>query len=220
MEFTRTHAAALFAMAMGGAILTHQFSRSSSSVPASDATKNAAEETHVRTTSRLEAGDARTLATEIESLRTDVEALRAQVAQLRAEGRAGSAHEEEVMPSEEEQRAMWEDYVSSAEAGFNEEQTDARWATEFTATIQRQIANQPALRGTAKTVECHSKSCKVELRDDGSAAFATELPQLVDELGAQVSKVIFDLEHDAQGRRTQVLYLSRAEPSRAPERAM
>lgn len=217
MKFTRMHAAALFAMAIGGAILTHQLSGSSSSAPAAGNAQDASTVALLRVSDWRGEVDTRKLATEVESLRAEVEGLRGLVAELRNDARTP---DEDVLPNEEEQQEIWDEYVSEAEAGFNDERTDERWATELSATIYREIANQPTLRGKAKTVECRSKSCKIELSDDGSAGFASEVPQLVDELGAKVSSVIFDVEHDAAGRRTQVLYLSRAEPTEPSARAL
>lgn len=216
MKFTRTHAAILFVLAIVVGMLTLRFSGPSQGALAERRAPTTSDDQTARPRDR----DQRALANEVESLRAEVEALRVLIGQQRAAGNARAAPEEDALPNEAEQQEIWDEYVSLAEAGFNEEPTDARWASELSATIQREIADQPALRGTTKALECRSRSCKVELRDDGSAAFSSQLPQLVDELGAQISSAIFDVVEDAQGGRTQVMYLSRSEPNQAAHRSM
>ena len=218
MEFTRTHVAGLGLLAVLG-IATHGLSRSAHDAPVAGAQLAIEQDARVPSTERSEQRTARALEDKVDALTAEVEALRALVAQQRGSERAAQPSDE-VLPTEAEQNEMWEEYVSYAEAGFNDEPTDARWAADTGAMIQRQLASQPALRSATKAIECRSRTCRMELRDDGSPAFGQQLPELVHELGPQISSVVIDVVKDAQGKRTQVLYMTRAEPEKHAERAL
>ena len=211
MDFTRMHAVGLGVLLVVGGVAAQQaLHASDEALPPGVALTDVRETDLDAPTARDHTGETRALATKVEALTAEVEALRALMAQQRADQRADAAGDD-VLPSEAEHHEMWEEYVSYAEAGFNDEPTDTRWAAETGSLIQQQIASWPALRGATQSLECRSKSCRVELRDDGSQNFARELPRLVHRLGPQVSSVVVDLVKDEQGRLMQVLYMSRAE---------
>ena len=196
---------------IGGVAVQRALHDADEGLPSGVSLMDAREADLAEPTSRADTPDGRALANRVEALTAEVEALRALIAQQRAAAERGQAPSDDVLPSEAEHEEMWEEYVSYAEAGFNDEPTDARWAAATGTLIQQQIASWPTLRGATHSLECRSKSCRVELRDDGSQNFARELPRLVHRLGPHLSSVVVDLVQDEQGRRMQVLYMTRAE---------
>lgn len=108
------------------------------------------------------------------------------------------------------------DHVAAVAAEFRDEASDPGWASSASAAIQAAIAADDALRPLVRGVECRARTCRVALADEGPDGAGKGLPMLVQRLGAELPRVVFDRAEDAGGGSTLILYMSRAIAADAP----
>jgi hypothetical protein len=99
--------------------------------------------------------------------------------------------------------------VAGIDAEFHNEPTSSKWASAMSSTIQTAVADDNDLRPLVRGFECRSQTCRVEIADDGSGKLNKSLPMFVDQVGRDLSKVVFDRIGAGDGAVTRVLYLSR-----------
>ena len=152
----------------------------------------------------------------LEQLTAEVAELREEVARLRSGAKDDDkAPMPEAELSPEEAKALWDDRMSLVEAGFNDEPTDSRWAGEVRTKIEAALAAYPPLRAAARSTECRSRTCRVELSTDAQGSLSDDISALTSALGEQLPTVMYDSIDEPGGRQTQVLYFTRdqADPS-------
>jgi hypothetical protein len=99
--------------------------------------------------------------------------------------------------------------VDGVAAAFRGEVADAGWSTTASSAIQAAIAGDEALTPLARGVECRSRTCRVELVDDGSGRLVQALPMFIHHLGRDLPRVTVDRVEGTGGPAAMVLYMSR-----------
>jgi hypothetical protein len=126
-----------------------------------------------------------------------------------AVGAAAAAKDPRIDP---EARAAEErkhkEYVAGVEAEFRNEATNPRWSSATSSIVQTAIAGDNDLRPLARGVECRSRTCRVEITDDGSRKLNKILPMFVLQVGRDLPNVVFDRIEQSGGAATMVLYMS------------
>jgi len=80
-----------------------------------------------------------------------------------------------------EQVRRYHAYIAGVEAAFRQEARDPRWSADTSTVIQTALATNQELRPLAGSVECRSRTCRVEVTDDGSGALSKQLRGVADE---------------------------------------
>ena len=107
------------------------------------------------------------------------------------------------------------EYVAGVDAEFRNEATDPRWSSATSSVIQAAIADDHDLRALVRGVECRSRTCRVEIADDGSGTSSKSVPMLAHQVGRDLPSVVFDRVENDRGGATVVLYLSRPDEAAA-----
>lgn len=162
---------------------------------------------------------------ELAELRQQVFELRHQVhaheQRLAADGfdkPTGPVRAEPPGPEERaEQERKRHEYVAGVEAAFRKEARDPQWSNDTSAAIQAALAANRELQALAGSVDCRSRTCRVEITDDGSVAPGKQIPMLAQQVGQGLPNMTADRVVDGSGRATMVLYFSRrVETASAP----
>jgi len=114
-----------------------------------------------------------------------------------------------VLERREEDERKHREYMVGVDAAFRNEATDPRWAATTTVAVQAAITETGELRQLARSVECRSSTCRVELTDNGSGKLASVLPAFAMRVGHELPSVDIGRIQDASGAATTVLYMSR-----------
>jgi hypothetical protein len=115
----------------------------------------------------------------------------------------------------------WRDHVETVEDDFRHEPIDATWSFGATSSLQATISSSEAMRSSPKRdVECRSRTCRVEIADDGSGQAMQAMPALAMELQKTFPSQLSNRVDDGKGNHGLVLYLSRDDGSamRPPSR--
>jgi hypothetical protein len=160
----------------------------------------------------------------------ELAALRHEVALLKAEVRAQEQRPAESAKVDAPERAPDEqgrdpearaeaarkrgEYMARVDAAFREEPTDTQWSSVAAAAIHGAITGDNDLRALAREPECRSRTCRLELADDGSSKLSRVLPVFLNQLGQELPSVVADRVVDASGTMTTVLYMSRRQSDR------
>jgi hypothetical protein len=200
MRSSRVIALAGAAVAFGCAALLYQTgedapARESSAVPAA------------RGTTTSETGLAR--------VRGEVAALRAQVAGLdkHASATAPSGEEadpprkltrQELLAADEELHAA---YIAKVEDTYERDPADPAWSVGTTSRVWETIRQMDFLRDAARSVDCRSHTCRIEVDDDGTGVLHKNLPvfgqQFADVLPVLAGRPV----RGGDGHRRMILYL-------------
>jgi len=92
---------------------------------------------------------------------------------------------------------------------FRNEATDPRWSSSTSSVVQAALVADNDLRSLARGVECRSRTCRVEIADDGSVKLGKILPMFAQQVGRELPSVAAERVEDAGGAATMVLYMSR-----------
>lgn len=108
------------------------------------------------------------------------------------------------------ERAAWvasrKAMIATTEASFQAEVRDDAWSSEKASTLRDAAGTMGALGGTLRAVECRSKTCRVEMRDD--PATSAEFHRFVRACTRTFPKIIADHVDEPQGKASYVLYLT------------
>ena len=100
--------------------------------------------------------------------------------------------------------------LAASEAAFRSEQTDVAWGQRAMAAVRDAFAQgNEALVGQIGSIECRSRSCRVELRPDATDAVAHELPLILGHLSSLLPHAAAGQVDQGDGRPSTLLYLSR-----------
>jgi len=138
----------------------------------------------------------------------------------RAETQAPATAKDLLTDSEvrAEQERKHREYMVEIDAAFRKESPDARWSSTTSAVVQTALIADSDLRPLARGVECRSRTCRVELADDGSGELGQILPIFAQQVSEDLPSITADRVEDAGGTAAMVLYMSRREeaPAMAP----
>jgi hypothetical protein len=113
---------------------------------------------------------------------------------------------EQRAAEEQKQRARME----AVEEAFRKEVFDQNWARETRGSVEVAMQTEN-VHLQARSVECRSQTCRVELADDESPAIQAGLENLPQAVGGTLPLMQIARTDDAAGHHT-ILYLSHALP--------
>jgi hypothetical protein len=151
---------------------------------------------------------------------SDVAELRVELAQLRRQVRSQDAIQRApVAPADPkdarrdpeaaaEAERRHDAYLAGLDGSFHDEALDHAWSTTAAGAIHDALASDGQLGPLARSVECRSQSCRVELADDGTGTLSKSVPMLALRVGQELPSMVARRVDGADGR-TMVLYLRR-----------
>ncbi|HTU61271.1 MAG TPA: hypothetical protein VMF89_22605 [Polyangiales bacterium] len=153
---------------------------------------------------------------EIHKLAADLERMRSELSALRDdqhEERAASERPEPVPKTDEQLQAEQDEQMAAVERAFEQQPRDVRWAQGTAQRLRETLEAEPIMLAALHGIECRSTACRLELRDDGSTAFAEQFPLVMHDMGAVLPEVRFSHAELSDGARLHVMYMQRgAEP--------
>lgn len=75
--------------------------------------------------------------------------------------------------------------------------------------MQEALAGDEAMQAAVHNVECRSRSCRLEIADDGAGTLAKSIPSLAFRLAETLPEMMSGQVEDGNGGSTTILYLSR-----------
>jgi hypothetical protein len=112
-----------------------------------------------------------------------------------------------VSQAEQEQRVQ--DHITEVATGFAGEARDQRWANDTGLALESALASQELKALAVQSIDCRSKTCRVELEDDGSAVVSGAFPLLALQMAGTLPNIVSQRIERQNGRATVVLYMSR-----------
>jgi hypothetical protein len=100
--------------------------------------------------------------------------------------------------------------MAGVERAFEREPRAEQWATGTTQVLRQTLESEPVMLAALRGIECRSSSCRMEIRDDGSATFAEEFPLMVHHLGAVLPEVRFGQSALGDGAQLHILYMTKS----------
>jgi hypothetical protein len=152
---------------------------------------------------------------ELNLLAADLARVRDELAALRDDKHEHVATDRpEPAPKTDEQlQAEQDEHMATVERAFEQQSRDERWAQGTAQRLRETLETEPVMIAALHGIECRSSACRLELRDDGSTAFAEHFPLVMHEMGAVLPEVRFSHAELADGARLHVMYMQRsAEP--------
>lgn len=154
------------------------------------------------------------LRAELAQLRGDVFALREARAESAARaptdrGVATADPEARPRPSVAEIKAAAHERMAEVEAAFRGETIDPGWSSSTSAALRDELSANEGLRYLAPTADCRSRTCRVEILDDGSGVASESLTQLVLQFARTLPNAQADYVDDGHGRKSVVFYMTR-----------
>jgi hypothetical protein len=150
-----------------------------------------------RTASGPEREEVARLEKKVARLEQDVAVLRAEVASGGASQPAGAT------------AVLDRTQLAATEAAFRGEAMDPAWSAKMTEDVRAGLARGAIDHDAARSVECRSRSCRVELAARASGAAPQEIAPLLARLVPALPHAQAGEVDNADGRPTTVLYLSR-----------
>jgi hypothetical protein len=154
---------------------------------------------------------------EVALLRQQLANLQQEVAALRSKPADSPAVEdpESIAPKNPSRREIaaaseaWHAHMASVEADFFKEPYDRQWASNMTAVLRDVAGKNEAIHQALQKFECHSQTCRVEMKDDGSGMLAEQLPFFLQQMGHALPIMESDHLEGGGGEKTLVMFLSK-----------
>ena len=117
-----------------------------------------------------------------------------------------------------EHERQYREYLAGIDAAFHKEAPDPQWSSAAASVVSAALVADDDLRPLARGVECRSRTCRVEIADDGSGKLGKILPMFAQQVSESLPSATAGRIEDANGGVTMVLYMSRREetPAMAP----
>jgi hypothetical protein len=150
---------------------------------------------------------------EVRALAADMAAMKSELAALRDDKQTAQDNTERPAPAPktaEQLQAEHDEYMAGVERAFEQEPRDERWAQGTAQSLRQALESEPVMVAAMRGIECRSRSCRLELRDDGSAAFAEEFPLMMHDMGALLSEVRFSHAELSDGARLHIMYMTQS----------
>lgn len=149
---------------------------------------------------------------ELHKLAADLAHMRSELAALR-EHPDKDERPEPAPKTEEQLQAEQDEQMAAVERAFEQQPRDDRWAQGTAQRLRETLEAEPVMIAALHGIECRSSACRLELRDDGSTAFAEQFPLVLHDMGAVLPEVRFSHAELSDGARMHVMYMQRsAEP--------
>jgi hypothetical protein len=151
------------------------------------------------------------------ALRFNAEAARARAE--KAQSGPGAAAPAEI-PNPDELRARMDadraqaetrmrDHLATVAAGFAAEARDQRWSNDVGESIRHALSGEEFTGAGVQSVDCRTKTCRIEMQDDGTGKAASTIPMLAVQMAGALPNLIADRIEQSNGKAMIVLYLSR-----------
>lgn len=111
----------------------------------------------------------------------------------------------------EEKVDTYQENAETLEVAFNQEDTDKQWASNATSVIHEILAQDGMEVITLQSLECRSKSCRMQLDNNESETMSLSLPTFMWHLSKISSNTTMVDVKDSNGRKELVLYINRNE---------
>lgn len=116
-----------------------------------------------------------------------------------------------------EQQRKWREYMAGIDAGFRKEVTDPGWSSTTSTMVRSVLAASNELGPLARDLECRSRTCRVEIADDGSGASGKLIPKFAQQVGRELPHMVAERVEDPRGGTMMVLYMSRLDDAQATD---
>jgi hypothetical protein len=151
-----------------------------------------------------------TLKQKVAELRAQVMALNAQLWAKKPVAPETPVQAKAVQGDRSARTDEWRDHVETVEDDFRHEPMDATWSSSATAALQAAIHSNEGVRAApSRKVECRSRTCRVEIADDGSGQVMQAMPALAMEFEKTFPSHISNRVDDGKGNHSLVFYVSR-----------
>jgi len=98
--------------------------------------------------------------------------------------------------------------IAEVEAAFISQNVDPRWASPMELKISDAARSAKLTQGSVQKVECHTDTCRVELKVQDTIAFSREMPNFISAL-SDLRGSAMDFVDDPRGGHTGILFLFR-----------
>lgn len=154
------------------------------------------------------------LGAQVAQLRQEVDALRLHIARLPNGSQAAAdatwleARRDPLARAEADRAEAVR--VAATEAAFRAEPRVLAWSEATAAGLRDALSlTSASLRSAARSVECRSSSCRIEIDDDAVPDLPAQLPRFVQHASALLPNVTAGEVDQGNGQTATVLYLSR-----------
>ena len=178
----------------------------------SDAARTARAEGEAARAPRAEGQDSHATDLKLALLQAQVTGLQAQLAGKPAPTPAPAAPAAEQRTPEEVSAAeakAWHELIAQTEATFQAEARDPKWSQETSATFRAALMESSLLRAAFQNLDCRSSMCRVEMLDDRSPEFMTQLQNLILRVGPALPTMRGEHVTKPDGSKATIYYLSK-----------
>lgn len=156
-------------------------------------------------------------------LQSEVRSLAAQLGVVQAELRnpiepppmvSDSGTEARSLTQEEEEekrRSAWSDHMADVDAEFQSESRDPRWSSIQMAALRSALEELPDLRDAARSIECRSRLCRIEIIEDKAEVISAALPVLFRAVSSDLPKLEINRPAGKADTPSVIAYLTRGE---------
>jgi hypothetical protein len=113
----------------------------------------------------------------------------------------------------EESARRWKEHMAEVAMGFEQEAPDRNFAATSQAAVARALQSNPAIQASAGKLDCRSRTCRIEIRDDGRDQLGKQLPLFLQAVGGTLPRAEADHVVGENGQKTMLLYLTTEEPA-------
>jgi hypothetical protein len=117
-----------------------------------------------------------------------------------------------ISAAQAEERRKWQEHMDVVEAKFRAESNDTTWSTAALAKVRAVLASKKVFVGKVQSVECRSRTCRIEIADDVAFQVRTEMRNLILEWKDVFSSMETNLIEGTDGHMVHVLYVTRNSP--------
>jgi hypothetical protein len=102
-------------------------------------------------------------------------------------------------------------HIAHVKDAYEREPADPAWSASTTSRVWETIRQTDFVRDAARSVECRSRSCRVEVDDDGTGILHKHLPVFGQQFADVLPVMVGEPVRDEDGRGRMVLYLMEAD---------
>jgi hypothetical protein len=116
--------------------------------------------------------------------------------------------EASIQEQRKESARHWKEHMADVSAAFESEPLDHSFAPVAQAALATAIQKNPVVQAAVGNVDCRSRTCRVEVSDDGSGKLDKQLPLFVQSVGETLPYMQAERVGDRSGPSKMVLYLT------------
>jgi hypothetical protein len=108
-----------------------------------------------------------------------------------------------------EAERQFDEHTATVAATFSGEPRDPTFALNTSDSLRVALDSDELAKMPVQTIDCRTKTCRVEIGDDGSGVVPQVLPMLMVRMADSLPNVIAQRHEQPNGRATMVLYMSK-----------